>query len=145
MNEDVDEHIGDYTDDTNPPLVDGMHISVRIRYDFVVTDAVRLLAAARQAYQELNPDVDEERAAQAVRGAALAIWAVLERAHVIGGDDGHHPNLAPFEPHGLAERGERAQVVYDEPHPLPWPVPHCGFGREPRDWFALPPGADLAP
>lgn len=37
------------------PPVDGMSIVVRLRRDFTVTDAVKLLAAARAAYTRANP------------------------------------------------------------------------------------------
>jgi hypothetical protein len=37
------------------PLVDGMSISVRLRRDFTVTDAGRLLIAGRRMFRELHP------------------------------------------------------------------------------------------
>jgi hypothetical protein len=39
----------------NEPPADGVHIAVRIRRDFTIADAGRLLASARAAYIELNP------------------------------------------------------------------------------------------
>jgi len=44
------------------PLENGMHIAIRIRRDFIATDAQRFLTAARVAYLELNPGADDAEA-----------------------------------------------------------------------------------
>ena len=46
------------------PLADGMHIAVRVRRDFTVTDAGRLLAAARAAYVQVNSGTTADEAGQ---------------------------------------------------------------------------------
>ena len=56
------------------PLADGMRISVRMRRDFTITDAVRFLAAARHAYRELHPDADANEASTVVTWAADAVF-----------------------------------------------------------------------
>jgi hypothetical protein len=58
------------------PLADGMHIVVRLRRDFTVTSASRLLAAARAAYLQLNPGATADEAATMVTSAADAIFAI---------------------------------------------------------------------
>jgi hypothetical protein len=99
------------------PLVDGMAMSVRVRRDFTVTDADRLLATARRIYRELYPGASAADAATMVTCAADALFMVLERAGLIGNlaDD----RLAGHESDGLAVAGWRAQVTVNEPNPLP--------------------------
>jgi hypothetical protein len=58
--------------DEGEQLVDGMGLSVRLRYDFTVSDAGRLLVAARRIYQELNPGTTAAEADAMVSGAADA-------------------------------------------------------------------------
>jgi hypothetical protein len=58
------------------PLADGMHIVVRLRRDFTVTSASRLLAAARVAYVQVNPGTTADDAATAVTSAADAIFTI---------------------------------------------------------------------
>jgi hypothetical protein len=48
--------VGTQTITGEEPLADGMHLVIRLRRDFTVTDAARLMAVARAAYIELNPD-----------------------------------------------------------------------------------------
>src|SRR5690348_13971026 len=55
------------------PLVDGMTLSLRLRRDFSVTDASRLLTTARRFYLELNPDSRGDDAAEMVTSAADAL------------------------------------------------------------------------
>ena len=62
------------------PLADGMHIAVRVRRDFTVTDAGRLLAAARAAWVQLNPWATAREAEAAVTSAADAISTIAESA-----------------------------------------------------------------
>jgi hypothetical protein len=116
------------------PLADGMHIAVRLRRDFTVTDATRLLAAARAAYLELHPGATQNDAAEVVTSAADAIFALLEHDGLLG----HTADraLAAHSAHGLQPGGWRAQVTIDEPHHLS-PGPDC-FTH--GDVFALPAG-----
>jgi hypothetical protein len=67
------------------PLADGMHIVIRLRRDFVVTDAARLLAAARAAYARANPGTGPQDAAAAVTSAADAVFTILEDEGLLGG------------------------------------------------------------
>jgi hypothetical protein len=60
-----DDVIGD------DPLVNGMSLSVRLRRDFTVTDADRLLTTARRTYRELNPGASAEEAGEMVSCAAV--------------------------------------------------------------------------
>ncbi|WP_045742722.1 hypothetical protein [Actinoplanes rectilineatus] len=48
------------------PPADGMRLSVRIRHDFTVGAADRLLAAARRTHRRLNPDASADDAATMV-------------------------------------------------------------------------------
>jgi hypothetical protein len=98
------------------PLVDGMAISVRYRRDFVVTDAARLLDAARAAFRELDPEATPEDAAEVVTCAADAIFTILQRDGLIG--DAIDARLAGREAEGLKVLGWSAQTVIDEPEPL---------------------------
>jgi hypothetical protein len=119
----------------NEPLADGMHIAFRLRQDFTVTDAKRLLAHAREAYLELEPGASEQRAAEMVASAADAIFTLLERDGVIG--NAIDAALASHADQGLAQGGSRAQVSFNEPHQLPHgPRQDCFFGH--LDVFALP-------
>lgn len=120
--------------------MDGMRIAVRLRRDFVVTDAERLLAAARRAYVRLAPGATEQDAAQEVTSAADAVFTLLEQAGLVGG--AADAALAACEDEGLAVGGWRAQVTFGDPHPLP-PGPDCLIGD--RDVFALPVRPGEAP
>ena len=122
----------------NEPLADGMRIAVRIRRDFVVTDAERFLAAARRAYAQANPPATDADAAAMVTGAADAVFAFLERAGMIGAE--LDQRLALAEPDGLALGGHRAQVTFDEPWPLP-----AGPDCVERDVFSLPAPGEIPP
>ena len=112
-----------------------MRLSLRLRRDFTVTDPERLLAAARDAYGELNPGVDVGQAEAMVTSAADALFAILEYVGLLG--EVVDARLAGQTPDGLALGGSRAQIVINEPAPL---------ASEPRrdclrddDVFALPP------
>ncbi|WP_433796504.1 hypothetical protein [Actinoplanes sp. CA-252034] len=121
------------------PLVDGMDLSVRLRFDFVVTDAERLLATARRLYQELYPGATAADAEESVSCAADALFVVLEHAGVFGPavDD----RLAGYLPDGLKAGGVRAEAVPNEP----WPLSTSPRGDCLRsdNVFAVPPYADL--
>jgi hypothetical protein len=128
---DEDAVIGD------EPLVDGMSLSIRLRRDFTVTDAARLLAAARRTYVRLHPGSTEEQAAEHVTCAADALFVLLEHAGLLG--DELDRQLAAHTTDGLAAGGWRAQVITDEPRPLaPEPRQNCLLG----DPFALPTSDD---
>lgn len=114
------------------PLVDGMALSVRLRRDFTVIDADRLLAAARRIFRELHPDASAADAATIVTGAADALFMVLEHAGLIG--DAADNRLAGLAADGLAVAGWRAQVTINEPDPLP-AGPDC---LRTADVFAIP-------
>jgi hypothetical protein len=105
-----------------------MRVSKRLRRDFTVTDADRLLATARRTYRELNPDASAEEAREmAVNYAGLLGEAVDSR-------------LAGYTVNGLAIGGWRAPVVLDGPDPLsPCARGNCLRGG---DVFALPPNDD---
>jgi hypothetical protein len=116
------------------PLVDGMSLSVRLRLDFTVTDADRLLARARRIYLDLNPGTSAEEADSMVSCAADALFVILEDAGLLG--DTADGRLAGHLQHGLAVGGWRAQVVPNEPWPLSaQPRADCLRGE---DVFALP-------
>jgi hypothetical protein len=117
------------------PLVDGMRISVRLRRDFTVTDAERLLAAARRAYLDLHPGASADDAALVVTCAADALFEILEHAGLLG--DPVDDRLADRASDGLALGGWRAQVTVNEPDPL-LPGRDC---LRTGDVFALPAGA----
>ncbi|MCW2929169.1 MAG: hypothetical protein JWM19_131 [Actinomycetia bacterium] len=114
------------------PLADGMRVALRLRRDFVVADAGRLLAAGRRAYVRLNPGASEQDAAEAVTCAADVVFTLLEDAGLIG--DAADAALAGYESDGLALGGHRALVTFNDPWPLPV-GPDCAE----RDVFALPP------
>ncbi|GIE29481.1 hypothetical protein Ait01nite_025260 [Actinoplanes italicus] len=116
-------------------LADGMNLSVRLRYDFTVTDAERLLAIARRIYRDQNPGMSADEASEWVSCAADVVFVLLEHAGVFG--DAVGERLRAHEADGLAVGGARAQVVPDEPWPLsPLPRRDC---LHPGDVFALPP------
>ncbi|MDR2984537.1 MAG: hypothetical protein LBV34_06820 [Nocardiopsaceae bacterium] len=116
----------------NESPADGMHIAVRLRRDFTITDAERLLALARAAYIELNPGTTEHEAAEIVTSAADAIFTILEQDGLLG--RAIDSALASHAEHGLRLGGWRAQVTIGEKLQLP-PGPDC-FDR--GDVFALP-------
>ena len=110
-----------------------MTLSVRLRYDFTVADADRLLATTRRLYRELEPDTSADGAAEMVTCSADALFVVLEHAGLFGiaADD----RLAGYGPDGLTARGRIAEAVMNEPRPLsPHPRGNCLYG----DPFALP-------
>jgi len=116
------------------PLADGMALSLRLRRDFTVTDADRLLAAARRIYREINPDASADEAAGTVTCAADALFVILEHVGLVG--DAADDRLSGHAADGLAMGGWRAQIVLGEPAPLsPEPRSDCLRG----DVFALPP------
>jgi hypothetical protein len=115
-----------------------MNLSVRLRRDFVVADAGRLLAAARRAYQELNSGTSAEEAREMVSCAADALFVLLEHAGLLG--DAVDGRLAGYTAEGLAVGGWRAQVVINEPDPLSTrPRGDCLRGD---DVFTLAPEVD---
>jgi hypothetical protein len=116
------------------PLTDGMAISVRIRRDFTVTHAAGFLAAARRMYVELNPGSDLADAEEMVTCAADAMFTLLEHVGMTG--DRVTDQLAGQESDGLRPEGWQAQVVLDEPDPLP-SGQRC-LVTEDDDVFALP-------
>lgn len=119
----------------NDPLVDGMVMSVRLRRDFTVTNADRLLASARRMYRELNPGASAEEAQEMVTAAADVMFVILEHAGQLG--DAVDDRLAGHTAGGLAIGGWRAQVVLNEARPLrPGPRGDC---LRHDDVFALPP------
>jgi hypothetical protein len=120
------------------PLADGMRVAVRMRRDFVVTDAGRLLAAGRRAYARLNPEASEQDAVEAVTGAADVVFTLLEAAGLAG--SAADAAVAGYEPDGLTLGGQRTQVTFDDPWPLPV-GPDCTV----RDVFALPPANRTKP
>lgn len=116
------------------PLVDGMALSLRLRRDFTVTDADRLLLTARRIYRELNPDTSADEANGAVTCAADALFVILEHVGLLG--DEADDRLSRHTTDELAIGGWRAQIVLGEPAPLsPAPRSDCLRG----DVFALPP------
>ena len=119
----------------NEPPVGGMHIAVRLRRDFTITDAERLLASARAAYIELNPGTVERDAVDMVTSATDAIFTILERDGLLG--QAIDTALASHVEHGLQLGGWRAQVTINEAYRLP-PGPDC-FDH--GDVFALPADA----
>lgn len=98
------------------PLADGMRVAVRLRRDFAVADAEKLLAAGRRVYMRLNPGATGQGAAEAVTGAADVIFILLEGAGLTG--DVVDAALATYESDGLALGGWRAQVTTEDPWPL---------------------------
>lgn len=115
----------------NEPPADGMHIVVRLRRDFTVTDAVKLLAAARAAYTRANPSTGPQDAEAAVTSAADAVFTILESQGLLGPADRTLPGSAGD---GLQPGGWRAQVTLNEAYRLP-----SGWACfEDRDVFALP-------
>jgi hypothetical protein len=133
------------------PLVDGMSLSLRLRRDFTVTDADRLLATARRIHRERNPGGGAEEARMVVSCAADALFVILEEAGLLG--DAADGRLAGHAGDGLAVGGWRAQVVPNEPRPLsphppsphppsPHPRSDCLQGGDvfalPADWLSPP-------
>ena len=115
-----------------------MRVSKRLRRDFTVTDADRLLATARRTYRELNPDASAEEAREMVSCAADALFVIVNYAGLLG--EAVDSRLAGYTASGLAVGGWRAQVVLDGPDPLsPRPRGNCLRGG---DVFALPPNDD---
>jgi hypothetical protein len=119
----------------NEPPADGMHIAVRIRRDFTITNAERLLASARAAYIELNPGTTEQDAAELVTSTSDAIFTLLEHDGLLG--DAVDAQLASHGVHGLELGGWREQVTVNEARHLPR-GPDC-FDQ--GDVFALPANA----
>jgi len=116
------------------PLVDGMSLSIRLRQDFTVTSADRLLAATRRMYRDLNPGTSAGEAHAMVSCAADALFVILEHAGIIA--DAVDGRLAGYADDGLKAGGFRAQVVANEPQPLSSTREDCLRGG---DVFALPP------
>ncbi len=116
----------------NEPPVDGMHVVVRLRRDFTVTDAAKLLAAARTAYTRANPGTGPQEAVAAVTSAADAVFTILESEGLLG--PAADRTLADGARDGLQPAGWRAQVTLNEAYRLP-PGSAC---FEDSDVFALP-------
>jgi len=114
------------------PLEDGMHVAIRIRRDFLITNAQRVLGAARTAYRELNPGSSSAEADEAVSSAADAIFTLLEHAGILGPQA--DAALAARATDALASQGQRAQITINESRRLP-AGPDC-FAND--DVFALP-------
>ena len=95
------------------PLADGMHIAIRLRRDFTVVDAGRVLAAARAAYLQLTPGATEDDAVEMVTCASDAIFTLFERDGMLG--EAADARLESYRQSGLAVGGWVAQVTVDEP------------------------------
>lgn len=67
---------------------------MRTRQDVVVVDPDRFLAAAREAFLELYPEIPEADVAEHVRDVPDAVFALLER----------YGRLAAHSPNPLLER-----------------------------------------
>jgi hypothetical protein len=63
--------------DAGDQLANGLKLSIRLRRDFTVTDAGRLLAAARRMYQGLDPGSTVDDAEAMVSSAADALYCRL--------------------------------------------------------------------
>ena len=112
----------------NDPLANRMSLSVRLRRDFTVTDADRLLTTARRIYCELN-DTSADEASEMVTCAADALFVILEHAGLLG--DATYSRLAAYAVDGLEVGGWRARAVTNEPWPLaPGPRSNCLRGDE---------------
>jgi hypothetical protein len=85
------------------PPANGMALSVRLRRDFTVTDADRLLTTARRIYRELDPDTSADEASAMVTSAADALFVILEHAGLLG--DATDSRLADHAADGLAVGG----------------------------------------
>jgi hypothetical protein len=109
-----------------------MHIVIRLRRGFTVTDAARLLAAARAAYARASPGTGPQDAAAAATSAADAIFTILGTDGLL--EHATDPALAARASDGLQPGGWRAQVTLDEAHRLPRGTACTDNG----DVFALP-------
>ncbi|GIF42346.1 hypothetical protein [Actinoplanes xinjiangensis] len=124
--------------DAGNQLIDGLKLSIRLRRDFTVTDADRLLAAARRIYQDLNSGASTDDAEAMVSSAADALYVILDHAGLVG--DAADERLTAYHRDGLDVGGWRAEVVANDPWPLsPGPLSNCVV---PDDAFALPPKRD---
>jgi hypothetical protein len=113
----------------------GLKLSIRLRRDFTVTDAGRLLAAARRMHQGLNPGSTVDDAEVMVSSAADALYVILDHAGLAG--DAVDDRLSKYRRDGPDVGGWRAEVVANDPWPLsPGPLSNC---VGPGDAFALPP------
>src|SRR6202042_735091 len=65
-------------------LVYGMHVAIRLRHDFTVTDAQQLLAAPRAAYVADNTTASQRDAEEAMTGPSDVIFTLLERDGLFG-------------------------------------------------------------
>lgn len=112
-----------------------MIISVRMRRDVKIVDPQRFLAAARQAYRDLNPEADEDEAADVVTDVRDAVFALLDRFGQLAPDSlavsGSQWDLDRAD--GMAPEGFHTTVVFDDPMTL---REHGNF--LPADPFALP-------
>lgn len=114
---------------------DGMHVAIRLRHDFVITDAGKLLAAARAAYAGQNRGCTGQEADESVTAVADVVFTILEKDGLVG--DAAEATLALHAGDGLKPGGWRAQVTVNELRPLPAGPDCLQYG----DVFALPPGA----
>jgi len=114
-------------------LADGMHVVIRLRHDFTVTNARQLLSAAQNAYVLDNQGVTQNDAAEAVTSVSDVIFTLLEQDGILGA--GAEAQLASHAGDGLRTDGWRAQVSINEPMQLSagWDCFDQG------DVFALPP------
>ena len=128
-----------------------MTISVRTRRDVVIVDPDKFLTAARRALCDLDPDLTEAQAADALTDVTDAVHALLDRDGQLAMDhtgaatrDPEVGRGAPLpgirfsdRPDGLSPAGWMQQIVLDDPQPLQ------DYGCFlPEDPFALPSGSD---
>jgi hypothetical protein len=114
-------------------LVDGMHVTMRLRHDFTITDAQQLLAAARAACVADNTEASRRDAEEAVTGLSDVMFTLLERDGLVR--ETAETTLASHASCGLKTDGWRAQVTINETR-------HLERGQEcfdQGDIFALPP------
>jgi hypothetical protein len=128
-----------------------MTISVRSRRDVVIMDPERFLAAARQAYRDLNPQVSEDDVINEITDIHDAVHAILDRDGQLAADALRPPGMPTVGPGGRRP-GDRVTDRPDGLSPAGWvqwvvrdEVPlHDRGCFLPRDPFRLPERDDGA-
>jgi hypothetical protein len=125
----------------------GMTISIRSRRDVVVVDPDHFMAAARRALCDLDPNLTEAQAAEAIGDVYDAAHALLDRDGQLADEEdvaraveigpGRDATMSGMRvsdrADGLSPAGWIQQIVLDDPMPL---QAHGCF--LPNDPFALP-------
>lgn len=130
---------GEEDEDPGTPAADGMPVSVRLRHDFVITNATLLMDTARDLFRRRCPEVPAAEVPAHVSTAEDAVYELVEAIGISGlhGTKKTHPKWTAA---GLAPQGFAGLVRPNDPGPM---LPREQSCFDLGDPFAVPDWDDM--